>query len=106
MPKVPSKVKLSGRTITVKERDTFDDGRHGHFDYFNQMIEYSEDITDALAASTIIHELLHAMISNSHLRHKLSRDLEEEVVLAFESSLVDLINNNPKLIKYFMSTLK
>jgi hypothetical protein len=56
---------------------------------------------------TVIHELLHVIYDNEKLGQDLHAAVgEEEVVVAFETGLVSLFRDNPKLLNWIKRGLK
>jgi hypothetical protein len=54
---------------------------------------------------TVLHELLHVIYSNEELSGAVG-DPEETIVLSFETGLVSLFRDNPKLLNWIKRGLK
>jgi hypothetical protein len=53
---------------------------------------------------TVIHELLHVIYDNEAIEDK--RSSEEAIVVSFETGLVSLFRDNPKLLNWIKRGLK
>lgn len=85
-------IKVGHLELGVEERELGPD-LLGEFDEMTCTIRVRPNISEQLRRSTILHECLHAISSIYGL------DLTESQVLVLESSLTNLINQNPELFR-------
>ena len=62
-------------------------------------INISPDAHDLVARSTLLHECLHAVVSDSGLKPRWDED-EELYVSVLERGLFNLLRDNPALVEY------
>lgn len=99
--RAPNKVKIGGHIFSIKYFETTDPSREfGSYQASANRIELQKGLSAHQERATLLHEILHGICYGSGLSGKLGKALEEDVVIAFESNLYQVIRDNPKLIKY------
>ena len=100
--KVPSKIKLFGKTITV-QRQTMKEHEFGEYLQHRYLININSKLDDTAALQTLFHEILHASLHISGVSQLIPQsadtdsnvegpDLEEAIVVCLENALSDFIN--------------
>lgn len=100
MPPRPRKLKVLGRTYTVRARrlpDAFGqcDGEDGVID-----IDPKRCAEPFIAQDTLLHEALHAILRQQGHAYD---EHEERLVGALATGLVAVMHDNPKLVEYLTS---
>lgn len=104
--KLPSKVKINTYTYTLKEENDprFDDGADawGYCDYDNQEIVIKKNATKERKRNIVLHEIMHAVFESVHASPRSMRadEIEEYYVVHSAPILVDVLRDNPNLVKY------
>jgi hypothetical protein len=75
-------------------------GDAGGVDHIKQEIIYHPEQADEQERDTILHELLHCLIFQTHLRKKFEEAEEEELVWTLSPRLLALLRDNPRLVQY------
>lgn len=99
--KLPASVRIAGYKCKIARKAL--DGDFGTFDYNTNEIEIEESIdSDALEASTLIHEMVHGII---HV-YKIKVPDEESLVEILETALVQVLRDNKTLFRAILKALK
>lgn len=99
--KLPKHVRVAGYNCNVSRKPL--DGDFGTFDYNDHEIEIEETIpSDALVASTLLHEIIHAII---HI-YRIKVPDEEALVEILETSLLQVLKDNKTLFRAILKALK
>lgn len=95
MKKLPQQVKVGPMVYTVTE-DTSraTDGVYGAILYADSCISLQPGLTQAFQEVILWHEMIHAILSQSGLR-----DQEEQVIHAIAYGVVEVLKDNPELVK-------
>ena len=103
---IPKKIKVGPHTYEVRIVKTITGDPDAMAAVFpeTQVIELLDSISSAsYVVDCTIHELLHAIWSDRDLGKRAD---EEKVVLQFSSGLVQLIQDNPKLLPWIRRGLR
>lgn len=96
---IPRKLRVGAFTYTVGRAKAPD---LGHTDSDDLHINVSPDAHDLVAKSTLLHEALHAVVSDSGLKPRWDED-EELYVGVLERGLFNLLRDNPAFVEYVTS---
>jgi hypothetical protein len=109
---LPRKIKVGAYDWRVVIKDGPSDC-HGEADFTTHFISlWPETLADGPhAVGVVIHELLHVIYDDRNVVEVISNgddtdDQEESIVLAFESGLVSLYRDNPKLLTWIKRGFK
>lgn len=95
----PGRIKLGGQTWTVITRAFDGDlNLYGRTRARQALIQLDPDQSATQARDTMLHELLHACVSNTPLN--LSDEDEERVVRGITPWLLAALRDNPRLVAY------
>lgn len=72
----------------------------GATDTTRQLIAVDPDLGPDQQADTVLHEILHAVMSLTGLASDLDDDTEEQVVFRLAGPLLDVLRRNPRLVAY------
>lgn len=103
--KLPSKVKINTYNYVIKEEDNprFEDGpAWGYCDYVKQEIVVKKNATKERKRNVVLHEIMHAIFESVHASPSSMRadEVEEYYVVHGAPILVDVLRDNPALVKY------
>lgn len=106
---LPTKIKIGAYDWKVVLLDG-DEGLLGQADFTSLELRFwPENLTSAgHAVGVALHECLHVIFDNHRLgpaRHKRRREYEEIIVLGFESGLITLYRDNPRLLPWMKKWL-
>ena len=93
----PEAVRLMGRTFLlnyVKGSVLADNHDFGHIDFYNQVINISDNLTPVEEADTVLHELIHAVDLSMGL------EMSEHQVHHLATGLIALFQDNPEVALY------
>lgn len=62
------------------------------------VIQINDQVAKSQQRDTLLHELLHAAINETHL--KFGEDAEEEVIRVMTPLLLQIIRENPKVVRW------
>lgn len=62
------------------------------------LIQINDEVAKSQQRDTLLHELLHATINETHLAF--SAELEEEVIRVVTPILLGIVRENPKVVKW------
>ena len=99
MKRLPKSVKIGGHTIQIEQSTTLD--CMGQYERSKALISVDKSLAPSQKAATILHEVLHVIIAETH--PTMSESLEEKLVTTLETGLFAFIKDNPKLIRYMES---
>ena len=100
--KVPNKIKIGAVDYTVHELKVDDRTQYGVCLYDHQRIYLSQNMKHQQASDTILHEVIHAIWSESGLDH--IPDLNEEtIVRTLATWLRIVLRDNPELAKFVLN---
>lgn len=102
---LPRRIKVGAYDWRVKV-DTNAGDDYGEADYQNAVITVwpaSHQSPERLVG-TVLHELLHVIYANEGL--DVNGDVEEGIVASFETGLISLFRDNPKLLNWIKRGLK
>lgn len=117
-PRRPRSVHLGPHTYAIKWRkerwtaDPADDTerqtgefRVGETHLLDNTIAVALDSAPTQVAATLIHEILHAALHQTHVRHMAGwdDDVEEAIVTALEPKLLELFTRNPAAVAWLAS---
>ena len=97
--KIPTEVKVGPhiyRVVVDEDRLLVDSGQLGHTNKEKLIIAIEADQAPSQLADTLIHELVHAMLSSMGL----DEGTEERVANGLAPDILLLMQDNPELIKY------
>lgn len=109
MSKMPDKVKVHTYTYTIKEeaepKGLDGSPAFGYCEYRNQIIVIDKELPRERKQAILMHELLHAVMDaiNFDIKGTPPIDVEETIVVDMAPMLVNLLKDNPKLVKYILS---
>jgi hypothetical protein len=106
---LPGKIKIGAYDWSVAVHADMDD-KCGQADFETHTIRIWQDnlTSPNHAVGIVLHECLHVIFDNEKLS-KLKKDKEEreeQIVLGFESGLVSLFRDNPKLVNWMKKWLR
>jgi hypothetical protein len=97
--RIPSRIKIASQTWTVEALPQWSDsGTVGDCDARRRRIRIVNDLAPEVAADTLIHELIHAMLYACGGCHGVDADTEERIAYALAPMMVDLFASNPSLL--------
>lgn len=107
--KLPSKIKVGyctydmgrAKEVWLYTGPTTKTGCYGTHDYTNQNIVIKNGLLASVEKSTVVHELLHALIYQCHFDFE-EGFTEEDFVSRLTPVLTALLVDNPKLMKWLM----
>lgn len=100
--KLPNKIKVGYLTFKIKymsKKDATIDKIYGDCDISNRIIRVCKGYGVDHTRSTLLHEIMHAIYFVNHIEDK---DKEEKVVSKLSVGFYQVIQDNPKLMNYFM----
>jgi hypothetical protein len=101
--KLPKKIKVGAVDYTTHLLNSTDRAQLGVCLYNHQRIYLSPNMKHQVASDTLLHEVLHAIWSESGLDH--IPDLNEEtVVRALATWLRLVIRDNPEFVKFIVNS--
>lgn len=103
---LPRKIKVGAYDWRIKV-DTNPSEDYGEADYDKAVITVwpANHQSPERLVGTVIHELLHVIYANTGL-DEVQGDGEEKIVSGFETGLVSLFRDNPKLLNWIKRGLK
>lgn len=109
--KLPSKVKINTYTYTISEEDEPtsskipDQAVWGFCDWTKQEIVIRKGCTTERKRNTLLHEIMHAVFESVHANPSSMRadEIEEYFVVHGAPILVDVLRDNPAVVKYLVS---
>lgn len=109
MPKVPHKVKVGYRDYVIQPmvpsegQDTHVGLHYGQWNLITINYNANPPFPDVELINTIVHELLHAIVSvqGDHFED----DQEEKIVRCMANGLIELIQDNPHLFEWLIENL-
>jgi Zn-dependent peptidase ImmA (M78 family) len=102
MAKLPSSVRIAGLPYAIVQGKDETNGpgyNYGFMTASGSKIWINEEMEPPQKASTLIHEIMHAIYKSAGLENHLKPDPEEIIVRAFEPFILSLSVDNPKIIK-------
>jgi hypothetical protein len=103
---LPRKIKVGAYDwrIVLQEGDNTD---HGQADFeFKRINLWPDTLIDTVhTVGIVLHEFLHAIYEDRGLDES-EEDREEQIVIAYETGLVALLRDNPKLLTWIRKGLK
>lgn len=103
---LPKTVKIGMHTYGVEEVvDLNKDGIEllGHADSINLMLRVEKNQASTMKANTFVHEVIHGMLDNTILRNVPNN---EDITISLTEPLLQLIVDNPALIRYINKEFK
>lgn len=68
--------------------------------HHKQVIRISDDLAGQYERSTVLHEVLHALLHSVGISQELGYEDDEKLVQRLESPLFELLNDNPVLVEF------
>ncbi len=75
----------------------------GRCDEAQLTIHVEPDQADGQKRDTVLHETLHALVASTGLAEQLDGDLEELIVRALSTAVLDTLRRNPKLVAFLLA---
>lgn len=108
MSEMPTKIKIFHTVWWIIEADKDEMEEEykeclGYTDHIKQYIYIAADQSEENKKTTLFHEILHACIGLSDIKPKKLKkktEIEHAYIGALEYSLINIIQQNPKLIEY------
>lgn len=105
--KIPSKIEINDNQYSVEQKKNLHCFRklnrrkkkqllYGIVDFNNRQIKLDKKLSPREQVSTLWHELIHSVIHEFEL--PIDKRSEERLVLGLEEALMDLFENNPRLL--------
>lgn len=103
---LPRKIKVGAYDWRIVLNDG-DNENHGQADFeFHRINLWPETIIDPVhCVGIVFHELLHTIFGDRGLDTP-EADFEEQIVIGFETGIVSLYRDNPKLLTWIKRGLK
>ena len=109
MTKLPSKVKIGSIVWEVSEqkRKHAADDHYGFTNYKDATIIIDADLPVAMKRTTLIHEIMHAILSTFGGSFKPSKstefaDWEHYFIGLYEEPMIMVLRDNPELVEYLL----
>ena len=100
---LPKRIKIGFRYYTVflgSQKDTVLSGHHGKSDVVNSAIYIDDQDEDQVKCNTLLHAIIHA-IWNEYQLQKTGDDFEERGVSCLSNGLMQVMLDNPSLLRLF-----
>ena len=104
---IPEKIKVGYRSYKLEEwKQTVASANEAQGQFFSKegVIGYTADEKGVSHATTLIHEILHAIVYQWNM--ELDEKTEEHVVNGITNGLTTVLVDNPKLIDYLKEKIK
>jgi hypothetical protein len=106
---IPKQLKIQGKTYKIDgPEEILDEADElGHTYAYKCLIRYGHNATEEpqQLRDTILHEVLHALYYENGLANELKTtddDLEEQVVRRTATGMLQILRDNPQLIKFLL----
>lgn len=98
----PQHVQVGPHLYTIKwgSKAVRKRGRVGEHEAETLTISIGDRVEGSQRADTLLHEILHAILSQTALDHELDHDAAESLVLRLTPLLLSVIHDNPDLVRY------
>ncbi len=102
----PKFVKARWRSYTIEysHKETDSEELLGQADYQNGKIFISDRICDDEKKATLLHELFHTVLYDIGSDYNFTAKQIEHLCQIFSSSVIDLVRENPEIVKWFQNT--